>query len=85
MSEKNPILPSGPKDQYQNGLQIPLINPLQSEEQVHWLELRKAECLLFAPNSPWKHAHLYFMHQAAKWEERLRSVKRERLERNLNC
>jgi hypothetical protein len=52
-------------------------------DDVYWLEPKKAECLLLAPNSTWEHAHIHFMYQVAKWEERLRLLKKQRLEKHI--
>ena len=83
MSVKNQVLQDGQKDLYQNGLQIPLINLCMSDEEVYWLEPKKAECLLTAPNTTWVHAHIYFMYQVAKWEEKLRVLKQQRIEKHI--
>lgn len=61
---------------------IPLIN-LKSE-LVQWLEPTQARCLLEAPNSSWRYAHIYYREQAAKWEEKLRILNKERVLRQLN-
>ena len=83
MSVKNQVLLSGLKDLYPSGSQIPLINLCISDDQVYWLEPKKAECLLEAPNSTWVHAHIHFMYQIAKWEENLRVLKKQRIEKHI--
>ncbi len=50
-------------------------------DDVYWLEPKKAECLLSAPNSTWEHAQIHFMYQVASWEERLRLLKKQQLEK----
>jgi hypothetical protein len=82
MLVKRQVSLSGQKGQCLSGSQIPLINSCMSDD-VYWLELKKAECLLSAPNSTWEHAQIHFMYQVASWEERLRLLKKQQLEKHI--
>jgi len=82
MSVKKQVSQSGQTDQFLNGGTIPLIN--HDETDVQWLEPMQAKCLLEAPNSSWRYAHIYYREQAAKWEEKLRVLNKERILRQLN-
>jgi hypothetical protein len=82
MSVKKQVSQSGQTDPYLNGGTIPLIN--HDETDVQWFEPMQAKCLLEAPNSSWRYAHIYYREQAAKWEEKLRVLNKERILRHLN-
>lgn len=62
---------------------IPLINTKDPEE-VLWVEKKQALCLIQAPDTTWRYAHIYFMEQVAKWEGKLREVSRLRIEQHLD-
>ena len=80
--EKRQNSQNGQKELCLNGSQIPLINSYKSGV-VYWLEPKKAECLLKAPNSSWIHAHLHYMCQISKWEEKLRILKKQQIEKHI--
>ena len=76
---------SGPKGQSQTGgITVPVINTSDIDKIVHWVGVKQAQCLLNGVNTNWKSAHVYYMEQAAYWENKIRDLGREKIERNLD-
>jgi len=74
---------SGHAEIPQIGGAIPLINTSEPEV-IHWVDYKQALCLIEAPNTTWRHAHIYYMEQVAKWERKLREISRLRIEKHLD-
>jgi cytochrome c oxidase assembly factor CtaG len=83
MLERKMDSQSGHAEIPQVGGTIPVIN-ISNPDDVHWVEKKQALCLVEAPNTDWRHAHVYFMEQATKWQNKLREVSRMRIEKHLD-
>lgn len=53
---------------------IPLVRTDDPQEEICWVELRQAQCLLNAPSSPWIYARVHYMSRIADYQERLRQL-----------
>jgi len=78
-------LRSGLNDQSQTGgITVPVINTSDVDKIVHWVGTKQAQFLLNGVNTNWKAAHIYYMEQAAYWQNKIRDLGREKIERNLD-
>lgn len=71
---------NGQKDRPLNGGSIPIIN-VESPGNIYWVEKDIASSAIEDPDAGWKLAHIYFMEQAAIWQNRLSDLSRIRIEK----